>query len=333
MAPASLKLLAGTVLEVLHMAALFRRHSVDLLHFNDTGCQPALLAAKLAGTPWVIGTLHSLPRYTPESMDPAHRYIEWVSMRSLDVAIAVSKFTKEAWVRRIRVNPNRIRVIYNGINVAAFRPCNPAEELRVETGVPPRCPVIGVTARLYPLKGHRYLLDAMPQVLSAVPRAHLVVTGDGVLRAALEQQARALRIADRVHFLGFRADVADVTQLYDVAVLPSVSLECLPYALMEAMALRKPVVASRFSGIPEVVDDGVTGTLVPRRDPKALAEAIIDLLKNPDKARAFGEAGRRRVEEKFTQERMLNETFALYDELVRCRNRRQRHGTYHRWRS
>ena len=107
-----------------------------------------------------------------------------------------------------------------------------------------------------------------------------------------------------------------MTQLYDVAVLPSVAGECLPYVLMEAMALRKPVVATRFWGIPEEVEDGVTGTLVPLGRPKALAEAVIELLRNPDKARAFGEAGRRRVEVKFTQERMLDETFALYEELL-----------------
>jgi glycosyltransferase involved in cell wall biosynthesis len=138
----------------------------------------------------------------------------------------------------------------------------------------------------------------------------------------LEQQARDLHVADRVHFMGFRADVADLTQLYDVAVLPSLS-EALGYVLLEAMALRKPVVASRIDGIPEVVEDGVTGTLGPCKDPKALAEAIIDLLKNPGKARAFGDAGRRRVEEKFTQKRMMDETFALFDELLRRKNGRK----------
>ena len=150
--------------------------------------------------------------------------------------------------------------------------------------------MLGVTARLHPIKGHRYLLDAMPQVLSAVPGAHLVLAGDGLNRPALEQ-ARALRIADRVHFLGHRTDVADVTQLYDVAVLPSVAGECLPYVLMEAMALRKPVVATRFWGIPEEVEDGVTGTLGAAQGAEGAGGAVIELLKNTDKARAFGEAG------------------------------------------
>jgi glycosyltransferase involved in cell wall biosynthesis len=130
--------------------------------------------------------------------------------------------------------------------------------------------------------------------------------------------AEELGIGGRVHFLGYRTDVADVTQVYDVAVLPSVAGEGLPHAVLEAMALRKPMVASRFSGIPEEVEEGVTGTLVPRGDVKGLAGAIIDLLTNPEKARAFGEAGRRRVEEKFALKRMLDETFALYEELL-CR--------------
>ena len=122
-------------------------------------------------------------------------------------------------------------------------------------------------------------------------------------------------------------------QVFDVAVLPSVAGECLPYVLMEAMALRKPVVATRFSGIPEEVEDGVTGTLVPLRAPKALAEAVIELLRNPDKARAFGEAGRRRVEERFTQKRMLEETFALFDELIARKSSRQRRAARLRERS
>ncbi len=117
--------------------------------------------------------------------------------------------------------------------------------------------------------------------------------------------------------------MADVTQLYDLAVLPSVSLETLGYALLEAMTLRKPCVASRFSGIPEVVEEGVTGMLVPPREPAPLADAIVGLLSDPARRREFGEAGRRRVEERFTMEKMLSATFALYDELLK---RKRRHG-------
>lgn len=326
--PGSAKLAAGAVQEMLRFRDLFAGRQLPLLHFNDTGCEAAPLGARMAGVTLATGTLHALPGYDRRAMSWPDRLLEHASMRCLEVAIAVSDFTKRAWVARTRVDPNRIRVIYNGIDVDAFSPQRPAGVVRAEIGVPAGRPIVGMTARLHPMKGHVHLLRAIPQVMRAVPDAHFVLAGDGELRAELEQQAAASGLAGRVHFLGFRSDVADVTQLYDVALLPSVSLECLPYTLMEAMALRKPVVASRFSGIPEVVEDGVTGTLVPPRNAKALAEAIVDLLRDPDKARAFGEAGRRRVEEMFTLQRMLDETFALYEELLdgSKHGRRERHG-------
>jgi glycosyltransferase involved in cell wall biosynthesis len=319
--PRPVRLGLGIGREVARLRRLFRRNPVDVLHFNDTGCEPGPVAARLAGVPVIVGTLHALPG--ADVQDAVRRGLEHVSVRSMDAAIAVSEYTRRAWVERVRVRPERLPVIYNGIDLEAFRPRRGVEEVRREVGLPSGAPVVGVTARLHPMKGHRYLLEAMPRVLAAVPDARLVLAGDGELRPVLERRARALGIAGRVHFLGHRTDVADVTQVYDVAALPSVALECLPYTLMEAMALRKPAVASRFSGIPEVVEDGVTGTLVPPRDPEALAGAVVDLLKQSQKARAFGEAGRRRVEEEFALKRMLDETFALYEELLE----RGRHGS------
>ena len=154
----------------------------------------------------------------------------------------------------------------------------PGGDVRAEIGVPAGSPVIGVTARLHTIKGHAYLVQALPEVLRSVPDAHVVLTGDGPDRRDLERMVVGAGLGARVHFLGHRTDVPDVTQVYDVAVVPSL-WECLPYVLMEAMALGKPVVASRVGGIPEVVADGVTGTLVPPRDSGALAAAIVDLLR------------------------------------------------------
>ena len=191
-APPGLRLVMGTASEVNRLTHLFRRMLPVLLHFNDTGCEPGPVAARLAGVRVVVGTLHTLPGTSPDKLDCAHRAIEHVSMRCMDAAIAVSEYTKRAWVERVRIDARRVRVIYNGMDLDAFRPSRPAAEVRKELALPVRAPVLGVTARLHPIKGHRYLLDAMPQVLSAVPGAHLVLAGDGLNRPALEQQARAL---------------------------------------------------------------------------------------------------------------------------------------------
>ena len=330
--PGSLRRIIGLTRETARLAGLWRRAGVDLVHANISGSETGPVAARMARIA-AIGTIHTQPGLEADRLDLAHRLLEWVGLRCLDETIVASEAVRYAWAQRVRINPRRMRVIYYGMDLDAFRPARPAAEMRREFSLPEGAPVLGVTARLHPMKGFCHLLDAMPAVLSAVPAAHLVVAGDGELRAALEQQAQALHIADRVRFLGFRSDVADVMQVFDVAVLPSVAGECLPYVLMEAMALRKPVVATRFSGIPEEVEDGVTGTLVPLRAPKALAEAVIELLRNPDKARAFGEAGRRRVEERFTQKRMLEETFALFDELIARKSSRQRRAARLRERS
>ena len=322
-APRPLRLLAGTAGEVRRMAALFHAQPVDLLHFNDTGCQPVLVAARLAGIPCTTGTLHSLPSSDAADTDAVHRGIECAAMRSLSVAIAPSEFSRRAWLRRTRVRPRRIRVIYNGVDAAAFQPAREPEEVRRELGIPAGAHVIGVTARLHPVKGHAHLLRALPRVVRAVPEAHLLLVGDGPERARLERMAAGEGLRDRVHFAGHRSDVADLTQLYDVNVLPSQS-ESLPYTLIEAMLLGKPAVASRCGGIPELVEDGVNGTLVPPGDEAALAAAITDLLTDPAKAGAYGRAGRRRAEERFTKERMVSETFALYQELLDGRRRGQR---------
>src|SRR5205823_9264493 len=129
-----------------------------------------------------------------------------------------------------------------------------------------------------PEKGHPTLLEAWPLVLQAVPDAYLLVVGEGAQRPALEEQARELRIAHRVVFTGRRDDVPAVTAALDVAVLPSYR-EAQGLTVLEAMALRRPVVASAVGGIPEMIEDGLTGLLVPPRDPDALATAIVRLLR------------------------------------------------------
>ena len=155
----------------------------------------------------------------------------------------------------------------------------------------PGSQIVGVVARLEPEKGHPTLLEAWPVVLRAVPDAYLLIVGEGSRRDALEAQARELRIAHRVVFTGRRDDVPAVTAALDVAVLPSYR-EAQGLTILEAMALSRPVVASNVGGIPEMIEDGVTGLLVPPHDADALAAAIVRLLTGPP---ASGHARPRRA--------------------------------------
>ena len=171
-------------------------------------------------------------------------------------------------------------------------------------------------ARLEPEKGHPTLLEAWSSVVAAVPNATLLVVGEGSRREALEAMAHELGVADRVVFTGRRDDVPAVTAALDVAVLPSYR-EALGLTILEAMALSRPIVASNVGGIPEMVEDGVTGLLVPPHDAEALAAAIIRLLRDHPLADTLGRAGHDLVHEKFCIERMVSAVEQIYDDGAR----------------
>jgi glycosyltransferase involved in cell wall biosynthesis len=172
---------------------------------------------------------------------------------------------------------------------------------------------VGVVARLEPEKGHATLLEAWPAVVRACPEAYLLVVGEGSLREALEAQARELRIAHRVVFAGRRDDIPAVTAALDVAVLPSYR-EAQGLTVLEAMALGRPVVASDVGGIPEMIENGRTGLLVPPHDADGLAAAITRLLRDHPYADMLARAGQGLVRDRFCVERMVHSIEEIYDE-------------------
>ena len=315
--PASLKLFIGTLKDIRRLKKFFKKLSVDLIHFNDTGCEPPVIAARLAGIPKIIGTFHVEPAYERQKTDWAHRLIEYFSTRCLHLGVSVSAAVREAWVKRTGVSRDKIFVVYNGIDLEKFKSLKTNKPAGLkEFNCSENDKIICVPARLHPMKGHHDLLAAVQQYFQNKTDIKFLLVGDGPLRQEIENFLKKNRLQDSVKILGFRKDIADIMRLSDLIVLPSISLEALPYVLIEAMACSKPVVATNFSGIPEVVEDNVTGLLVPRKNPQALADAINRLLENPQKAAGMGEAGRKRVETLFAQERMLDETFTLYESLL-----------------
>ena len=176
---------------------------------------------------------------------------------------------------------------------------------------------LGVVARLEAEKGHPTLLDAWPAVVTAVPEARLLVVGEGSRLEALVAQAEMLGISASVVFTGRRDDIPAVTKALDVAVLPSYR-EAQGLTILEAMALSRPVVASNVGGIPEMVEDGVTGLLVPPHDPAALAAAIVRLLTDHPYADTLARAGHDLVHDRFCLELMVHGVEAIYDEGARA---------------
>jgi len=211
-------------------------------------------------------------------------------------------------------------VVPNGVDLARFDLPVAACALRREFGIPGGAPLLGVVARLEPEKGHRYLIEAMPAILRGASETWLVIVGEGSQDGELKALAASLPppVAERVVFTGRREDVAAITGEIDVAVLPSLR-EAQGISILEAMARRKPVVASAVGGIPEVLTNGLDGLLVPPADPAAMAEACIRLACSPELRRRMGEAGRATVEARFSLDAMVRQIEEIYDEeLVRA---------------
>jgi glycosyltransferase involved in cell wall biosynthesis len=219
------------------------------------------------------------------------------------------------------IAPEKIVVIRNGLSEAAERAAldtgrraKQRAALLRELNLDEDAKLIGLVARLQPVKGHRYFIEAAGRIADFDPKAHFLLVGDGALRREIEEQSARLGVGDRVHLLGDRNDAALIAAGFDVAVSASLS-EGLPNAVMEAMAAGAPVVATAVGGTAELVIDGATGFLAPPADADALARRILDALRNPEWSARMAAQGRWRVLSQFSMRRMVESVERLYDEL------------------
>jgi len=189
-------------------------------------------------------------------------------------------------------------------------------KLRSELGLNGKDKLVGIVARLVPIKAHEVFLEAAVRVRDAEPSTTFLIVGDGERRDELEAMAHDLGLQRSIRFLGWRGDMRSVYADLDVVALCS-NNEGSPVALIEALAAARPVVSTRVGGVPNVVEDGVSGLLVPPRDPEALADGILSVLRNPDKAAAFGQAGRGAVYPRHASSRLVADVERLYLDLAR----------------
>lgn len=299
------------------LAAHLRRCDADILHAHMFRAELlGARAVRMAGTSVVVATVHSSRvRSTEEIGALAAETAYFDRLLAPSGAIA-------AKIRGEGRGAAEITVVPNGVDLGRFgaqRLAPGRASIRASLGIPSNAFLIGVVARLEPEKGHRHLLAAWPEIAQAVPDAWLMVIGDGSLADALRAQTRAFPPAARrrVVVAGGQADIVAATQSLDLAVLPSLR-EAQGIALLEAMAARVPVVASRVGGIPETVRDGVDGLLVPPADQAALAATIIRLAGAGDLLDRLAASGRERVAERFSLDRAVSRIEAIYsDELAR----------------
>jgi glycosyltransferase involved in cell wall biosynthesis len=296
---------------ILQLCWVIYRRRVDLLHVNSyVPGNYARLAAALMQVPIIIDHWHGFSRFNRK-----RRFICRVLGRFTDLSLAVSRGVRDYLVAQGGLDPAKVRVVANGVDVAAIEAARPGKVVRRELGLPAGVPVIGLVGRLdHWGKGHKELFEAMAPLMERHPVQALIV-GGGRRIDEVRALAASLGLAGAVHFLGERSDVPDLLNAMDIFVLPSYS-EGLSLALLEAMAAGKPVVATAVGGTPEVVTEGDNGLLIPTRDAGALAGALERLLGAPDFAKQLGQNARAHVREHFSLDRLGREINEIYEELV-----------------
>ncbi|MGH9140350.1 MAG: glycosyltransferase [Vicinamibacterales bacterium] len=291
-------------------ARLIKRLRPDVIHAHDPhGVAMASLALSM-GSAAAKGA--SMPALIAARRVDFHlkgnSFSRW-KYRQVDCFIAASEAIRRMLVGD-GVPADRTVTVHEGIDVDRARAA-PAVNVHEAFWLPHGAPVVGNVAALVPHKGQRYLIDAARLVIQDVPDARFVILGDGELRAHLEKQVHDHHLEKHVLLPGFRTDVLGCIKGLDLFVMSSVT-EGLGTSLLDAMACARPIVATDAGGIPEIVADGVNGLVVPARDHRALAAAIVRALKDPAMRQRMGAAGLAVVNERFTVERMVSETAGVY---------------------
>jgi len=292
------------------LSRVLKRLKPDIVHAHDPhGLAMASLALSLGGSS-TAG--HGAPALVASRRVDFHLKGNSLSRwkhRQVDCFIAASEA-----IRRILiadgVPEDHAVTVHEGIDVERVASVPPIDVHEV-FWLPHHAPVVGNVAALVPHKGQRYLIEAAHLVVQEVPDARFVILGEGELREQLERQVRDHHLEKHVLLPGFRTDVMGCLKSFDLFVMSSVT-EGLGTSLLDAMACSRPIVATTAGGIPEVIADGETGLLVPPRDHAAMANAIVTLLNDAPRRARMGAAGLARVRERFTVERMVAETAAVY---------------------
>jgi glycosyltransferase involved in cell wall biosynthesis len=298
------------------LARIMRRERVQLL---DTDLQRntvlvGTLAATLARVPAAVISVHATARVGRRHL------VEWpvrLCLGRIDRVIALAGAHRQLLVSQEHLDPSRVDVLWNGVDVQAFRPRTPKESLREDLGIPRESPVVAIIASLLPDKGHEVFLRAAEIIHARHPGTVFLVIGEGPERDKLESRARDMGLDPAVRFLGRRRDIADLLQIIDINVLCSYPYrETFPVSILEAMACGNPSVATRVGALSDIIAERETGFLVDVGDADGLAGSVNQLLDDPDLRRRMGDAARKRAVGLFDIKKVVREREALYRGLV-----------------
>ena len=290
-----------------------RKQPIDIVHTHLTeACWYGLPAAWLANVPVRVAHLQNCHWQFPLKL----RILDRTTSIFANAAIACSEAVRDFYLTEFHYPAPKLHVVYNSVDFSRFEnSSNRTTTARCILNLPRDALILVTVASLTEQKGHSYLLEAMSDVLEFCPQTLLLLVGDGYLRRTLEQFSQERGLYESVRFLGKRTDVPLILAAADLFVLPSL-WEGLPLVLTEAGAAGLPVVATKVDGISEVVEDGVTGILVPSRQPEPLAEAIINLLRSEQKRQQMGERAYQRVFSMFSIQRATAAVENIYFSLL-----------------
>jgi glycosyltransferase involved in cell wall biosynthesis len=298
---------------------LIRRHRPHIVHTHTAKAGfLGRLAARLAGVPIILHTYHGhvLHGYFGRAKSWLLCLMEKVLARFTDRLVTVSEQVKRELIAYGIGKPEQITVIPLGLDLEPFLNSHIERgQFRQELALNNDARLVGIVGRIFPIKNHFLFLEAAARVATREAAVRFVIVGDGVLRSALEQQAQALGIADRVLFTGWRRDLPCIYADLDVLVVSSDN-EGTPVSAIEAMAAGCPVVATHVGGLPDLVTDGETGYLVPPRNPEGLANAVLCLLRDSETARRIAQNARAMVREHFSLQRLIADEEYLYRQLL-----------------
>jgi glycosyltransferase involved in cell wall biosynthesis len=312
--PPALRRWSGFLREARALRDIFAAHPVDLLHAQMINTDESVVAARMANIPRIVGTMHIDSSRCSLGDWP----MELASAHSVHRLIAVSENIRKDWKRRTFLSDASTTTIFNGVDVADA--VQDRDTARRALGLPSDALIVGGVGRLAEQKGFATLLRAAAALLPANPTLAIAIAGEGPLRQSLLALAEELKISERLFLLGQQSDIHPVYAAIDILALPSL-WEALPFTVLEAMAAGLPVVASDIAGIPEVVEQNITGFLIPPGDSRAFAAALQPLLGSPKLRSALGDAGRQRIVAHFTLRDMVQQTTNIYREFLARQNK------------
>lgn len=305
---------------ILDLTRHLRRKPYHVVHtHNSKAGFIGRLSAKLARVPVIVHTVHGFAFHEqePSWRRLLFRNLERLASHWCDRMIFISQPLVD-WALKEKIGSSRrMTRIYSGIEMDRFHPVSETEKnnLRGKWGLRAEDAVIGIVSKLWEGKGHDLLLRAFKEIREAKPHARLVIVGEGYLMESLKDLVRQTGLSDAVIFTGFLEDVPQIIATFDVAVLPSY-FEGMGRVLLEAMAMEKPIVGTAVGGIPDLIEQGVNGYLVTPGSEKELASALLKILDDKSLALNMGQAGRRKMTDRFSAESMVRSIQEVYEELL-----------------